>query len=117
MDEEKPQKRRNRNGGIRKRCPCPRKKWSDCRHPWHFNFKWKGQHYRISLDREVGKHIDSKAAAITAAEGIRTAIRSGQFGVIPNDLAANPVTFHQFAKTWKEQRGAQLVRHATTITG
>ena len=34
--------RRKRNGGIRKRCGCPKAKWPKCPHPWHMNFKWKG---------------------------------------------------------------------------
>ena len=45
---------KQRNRGLRKRCECPRKNWAKCSHPWHFNFKWKGEHYRFSLDREVG---------------------------------------------------------------
>lgn len=44
---------KQRNRGLRKRCECPRKDWAKCSHPWHFNFKWKDEHYRFSLDREV----------------------------------------------------------------
>jgi len=44
------------------------------------NFKAKnGPHYRLSLDREVGRHIDSKSTAIAEAERMRTAIRNGVF--------------------------------------
>jgi integrase len=71
---------RHRNGGIRKRCPCPRRNWAKCPHGWHLNYRLKGgQHYRLSLDREVGRHIDSKTEAQAEAERIRTEIRSGTF--------------------------------------
>ena len=60
---------RNRNQGVRKRCDCRRKDWPKCPHSWYFNFKAKnGPHYRLSLDREVGRHIDSKSTAIAEAE-------------------------------------------------
>jgi hypothetical protein len=76
-----PMKRtRHRNGGLRKRCECPRKVWPKCPHSWFLNFRPKGgPHYRLSLDREVGRHIDSKTEAIAEAERIRTAIRNGAF--------------------------------------
>ena len=71
---------RNRNEGLRKRCDCKRKDWPRCPHSWYLNFKAKnGPHYRLSLDREVGRHIDSKSTAIAEAERIRTAIRNGAF--------------------------------------
>lgn len=72
-------RKRNRNGGIRKRCGCPPKTWSKCQHPWHFNFKWKGVHYRLSLDREAGRHIDGKSKAQAEADRIRDAIRANRF--------------------------------------
>ena len=40
---------RQRNDGLRKRCPCPRRTWAKCSHPWHFAFKHDGEHYRFSL--------------------------------------------------------------------
>ena len=72
-------RKRQHNHGIRKICRCARKRWSECPHSWYFNFKWKGQHYRFSLDKELGKRIDSKSAAETEAENLRTRIRSGEF--------------------------------------
>ena len=48
-------------------------------HGWHFNFSWKGVSYRVSLDRECGRHIDSKTEADTEADRIRGEIRAGRF--------------------------------------
>ena len=70
---------KQRNRGLRKRCECPRKNWAKCSHPWHFNFKWKGEHYRFSLDREVGHPVTSKTEAEKEADRLRTAIREGVF--------------------------------------
>src|SRR5439155_24955318 len=71
---------KHRNGGIRKRCPCHRRNWAKCPHGWHLNYRPKGgPDYRLSLDREVGRHIDSKTEAQAEAERIRTEIRSGTF--------------------------------------
>jgi integrase len=72
--------KRHRNGGIRKLCEHSRRTWSDCSHPWHFSFKWKDTHYRFSLDKHLGRRIDSKSAAETEAERLRIAIREGTFG-------------------------------------
>ena len=57
-----------RNHGLRKRCGCPRTKWPKCAHGWHFNFSWKGVSHRLSLDRECGRHIESKTEAQAEAE-------------------------------------------------
>ena len=70
---------RHRNGGLRKRCACPRKNWAKCGHSWHFNFKWKGVHYRFSLDQVVPRRIDSRTAASTEADRLRGEIRAGTF--------------------------------------
>jgi hypothetical protein len=45
---------------------------------------------RLSLDRHVGKHIESKSDALDTAEGVRAAIRAGTFGN-PAKEAGNPV--------------------------
>jgi integrase len=70
---------RRRNDGLRKLCDCPRKRWSECPHSWYFNFKWKDKHYRFSLDKELGRRIDSKSVAEIEAENLRRAIREGRF--------------------------------------
>src|SRR5262245_52507939 len=105
---------RHRNHGLRKRCTCPRKVWPKCSHSWYLNFKPKGgPHYQLSLDREVGRHVDSKSEAQDVAGDIRKAIRDGTFR-IPIAQASPPksppLTFRAFAKIWSDQRGSQLVR-------
>jgi integrase len=103
--------KRNKNGGIRKRCGCPPKAWTKCQHSWHFNFKWKGVHYRLGLDREAGRHLDSKSLALAEAERIRTAIRNGSFrSTTSTDAFAPAMTFAALANVWRDRRGSQLVR-------
>lgn len=43
------------NGGIRKRCGCPRASWVRCAHPWHANFSHDGREYRASLHKWATK--------------------------------------------------------------
>lgn len=50
-------RKRETNGGIRKLCGCPRRKWAKCEHPWHFNFAHEGEHYRFTLERQIGKIV------------------------------------------------------------
>ena len=89
---------RHRNDGLRKRCGCPRRKWAKCPDAWHLNFKWRGEVFRFSLARRIGrlvkvesdgravwtrdsatlgKPITSKTEAETEAEWLRTGIREG----------------------------------------
>src|SRR5262245_34766777 len=76
---------RYRNDGLRKLCSCQRKRWSECPHSWFLNFKWKNQHYRFSIDKELSRqrgtpvHVDSKTEAEAIAEEFRTKIRAGEF--------------------------------------
>ena len=95
------------NKGLRKLCACERRVWSKCPHAWYFNFAWKGRHYRFSLDRYHGRHVDSKTAAETLAELIRVAIRAGTFGQTPTPSPTMPpvdtipeLTFEQLAHRW-----------------
>lgn len=101
---------RHRNGGVRKRCGCPRKTWAKCRHGWYLNFKWKGVHHRLSLNREVGQRIEGRTEAETEADRLRTEIRDGKFRVKAVPQQFEVVTFRAFEKTWRERRGVQLVR-------
>lgn len=106
---------KHRNRGLRKRCECPRKNWTKCSHPWHFNFKWKAEHYRFSLDREVGHPVTSKTEAEKESDRLRTAIREGRIRQQQVDASRDepaPVgalTFRQFAEEWQNVRGIQLV--------
>ncbi len=70
---------RHRNDGLKKRCGCKRRNWSECAHPWYFNFQWEGEHHRFNLDREVGRRLRGKTDADTEAESIRDRIRAGIF--------------------------------------
>ena len=70
---------RHRNDGLRKRCNCLWRDWSKCSHPWYFSYQWKGQRYRLSLDRELGQPLKGKTEATTGAETIKAAIRAGTF--------------------------------------
>jgi hypothetical protein len=72
----------NRNGGLRKRCGCPRRHWPKCSHGWHFNFRWRGVGYRLSLDREVGRSITNKSEALAEADRIRREIREGRYRTV-----------------------------------
>ena len=102
---------RHRNDGLRKRCKCARKNWSKCPHPWHFSFKWKGKHYRFSLDRELPHRIDSKTEAEAQADRLRIAIREGTFrSAVAAPEPSSKLTFAEFAEIWFERRGSQLVR-------
>jgi len=96
--------KKHRNHGLRKRCGCPRTKWPKCHHGWHFNFSWKGVSYRVSLDRECGRHIDSKTEAEREADRLRSDIRNGAYGT----PAVRELSFRQFADVWRERRGSQL---------
>jgi integrase len=72
--------RRQRNDGLRKICGCRRSNWPKCAHGWHFSFYHRRRAYRFSLDKELGRHVDSKSAAEAEADRIRSAIRRGQYG-------------------------------------
>jgi hypothetical protein len=80
-DGKEPHMRR-RNHGVRKRCRCKPKQWPKCPHTWHLNYKPKGgSHHRLSLDTELGRHIDSRSEAESEATKIRAAIVAGTFRV------------------------------------
>lgn len=104
---------RQRNNGLRKICGCPRRTWAKCPHGWHLNFKPRsGPAYRLSIDRYLGRHVDSKTEAETAADNIRQAIRDGVFG-LPVPRAA--LTLRDLADLYLERWAA--VQHAATYQG
>ena len=95
---------RHRNHGLRKRCGCSRTQWPKCSHGWHFNFSWKGVSKRLSLDRECGRHIDSKTEAEQEADRLRHAIREGTFGMTPAAVTTTAaLTFDAFAALFVER--------------
>lgn len=71
---------RRANRGLRKRCGCPPPKWPKCAHTWYFNYKWKGVHHRVCLDKYVGRRIDGKIEAEREARNLKDAIEDGLFG-------------------------------------
>jgi hypothetical protein len=97
---------RHRSDGLRKRCSCKRKDWPKCPHGWHLNYKPKGgPQCRLSLDREAGRHIDSKTKAIEEAEHIQISIRNDTFHVDARSEKNKPrdegVTLEAYArKDW-----------------
>ena len=109
---------RQRNHGLRKRCGCPRAKWLKCPHGWHFNFRWKGVNHRLSLDRECGRHIESKTQAQQEAERLRLAIRGRGDMEIPTVLL--PLTSKRSSSSPRCGRSggaANLPMPTTTSTG
>jgi hypothetical protein len=105
-------RQRRKNDGVRKMCTCARKRWSECEHSWYFNFQWKGQHYRLSLDRELNRKIDGKAKAEAEAERLRTAIREGKFraGTVALESLTLTKLFAEYARLY-----LQIHRKATAV--
>ncbi len=81
---------RSRNGGLHKRCACPRRNWAKCRHSWHFAFKHGGVHHRFSLDRGARRQIDSKVEALKESDRLRSEIRAGTFRLPGEPVAPAP---------------------------
>lgn len=102
---------RHQNNGLRKLCRCPRRQWAKCRHAWHLNFKPPGgQSYRLSLDRHLGRHLDSKTEAAREAARIKTDILAGRFG---QPASRDEMTLRQLADTYLE-RYVAVERASTT---
>jgi integrase len=108
-------KDRHRNDGLRKRCQCARRLWPCCAHAWHLNYKWKGKHYRLSLDREAAQPIRTKAEAKAEAERIRIAVRAGKFRTPAPQTGVEETTFRQFAQLWRKREGSQLASAAIDV--
>ena len=89
-----------KNDGLRKVCGCTRRGWAKCRHPWHFNFHWQGTDYRFSLNKHLGRHVDSKTEAEAEADRIRIEIRAGRFG---QPVASDEMTLRQLADLYLER--------------
>lgn len=100
---------RQANNGLRKVCACPRRVWAKCPHPWHFSFKWAGVHHRFSLDRHLGRHVESKIDATKEADRLRTEIRQGSFG---QPTPRQEMTLRQLADVYLE-RHVRLERAST----
>jgi len=105
-----------KNDGLRKRCDCLRRNWSECSHPWYFNFSWKGTAYRLNLDRLIGRDLRGKTDAKKEADNLRSEIRAGRFrlGQEAADSAVKPVTFEEagaaFIERYSKARGKKSWR-------
>jgi len=100
---------RQRNGGLRKVCGCPRRVWAKCDHSWYFSFKFGPVHHRFSIDKHLGRHVDNKSDAEDEAAEIRKAIKAGTFG---QPAPRQDMTLRQLADTYLE-RYVQVERKAT----
>ena len=69
--------------GVRKRCACGRKRWSKCKHPWHFRFHHNNREFRYSLDAVARARGEppptSKLEAVAWRDRLRTEIAAGTF--------------------------------------
>ena len=63
------------NGGLKKRCGCPRRQWSKCAHPWHFGFKYDGKEHRWSLHKVANKPVGYWMSKSEAADWMDSAER------------------------------------------
>ncbi len=101
----------HRNRGIRKTCGCARRKWPACPHDWHFNFSHrpegaaKAMPYRFSLDRHIGKRIETREDAEAHADRIRTEIRAGTFTLKPASPPAPAAAATPDTRTFTEYGG------------
>src|SRR3989442_4924159 len=93
----------HRNDGLRKRCGCPRRKWADCLHPWHFSFKWRETHHRFAIDTYAERPIVTKDEARDEADRLRRLIRAGTFPPTsaPAPMTPADLTFETFAEKWR----------------
>jgi hypothetical protein len=68
--------------GLRKRCSCSRRRWSRCRHAWHFDFRFRGAAYGLYLP---GPRTAAVAAELSAAFRSATInnTRSRRFSKMP----------------------------------
>lgn len=111
--------KRRQHRGLRKLCDCAKAKWSTCKHSWYFNYKPRNvqRHnressdggYRFSLDKQLGRHIDSKTEAEAEAARLRVAIDDGMFG---QPERREDMTLRQLADAYLERY--VTVNHADT---
>ena len=100
-------KKRQHNDGVRKVCRCPKRKQPKCHHPWHFNYRWRGEDHRLSLDRHLGRRIETRTDAKAEAEKLRSAIRAGEFSAgvaVLTQLTLGQLLDHYFTRDVKKRR-------------
>jgi hypothetical protein len=62
--------------GLKKRCPCGRRTWAKCPHPWHFGFHHGEREYRFSLDAIARARGEQPPRSKTEAQALRDRLRS-----------------------------------------
>ena len=98
------------NGGLKKRCRCPRRQWSKCQHPWHFGFAHNGREWRYSLDKIASLRREpkpgAKSDALALADRLRGEIRSGIDPVAPPApvLPSTELTFGDICDLYLAER-------------
>ena len=94
------------NGGLKKRCRCPRRQWSKCAHPWHFGFAQNGKEYRWSLHKVAEKlpgYRMSKTEAQAIADRLRSDIRTGRLTDAGTTLPDTGLTFGDVVERYIER--------------
>ena len=110
------------NGGLKKRCGCPRRQWSKCAHPWHFGFSYAGREYRWSLHHVANKPAGywmSKSEAQTIRDRLRGQIREGTLTAAPSpnarltfgDVADHYLDRHVLVPSRRPRAVQQAVSH------
>ena len=82
------------NGGLKKRCGCPRRQWSKCAHPWHFGFAHDGKEYRFSLTKIARLRNETPPKSTSEAKDLgdrlRVEIRGGRDPLASAALQSDP---------------------------
>lgn len=100
-----------KNPGIFKVCDCPARKQATCKHSYYLAFRFRqGKHWRLSLDKIAGTHIEKIKEARALAEDLRGQIRRGAYPPVAASAApetpattANAITFAALGALWIER--------------
>ena len=95
------------NGGIRKRCGCPRSAWTKterCPHPWHANVSHAGVEHRVSLHKWAKKpagYVMLQGEAKSLFRDWQNEIEGKAAPVIPDPVVPDPgPTFDAIAESY-----------------
>ncbi len=99
-----------RNSGIYKVCDCTARKQPTCKHSFYLAFRYRqGKHWRLSLDKIHGSHIEKLTDAKALADDLRGQIRRGAYPPVVATVAATPattasaITFTALGALWIER--------------
>jgi hypothetical protein len=110
--------------GIRKRCDCKQRRWSDCPHAWHFSLRHAGKQYRLSLDKIASARGQlpprSKPEAVQLRDTLRAEIRKGEFidpSAAPTPQASDTrLTFGDVAERYLNEDVRKPTRRPKSVT-